>query len=122
MDSNRHHGNKSDNKHRITLRVGLAAAAIAAAGAFSSPAFAQREHIVGEVVTVEPPAPQVEVIGVAPQPGYVWEPGFWNWEGGRHVWHGGRWEAPRPGYYWEPHRWVHEDRGWRLREGYWARR
>lgn len=102
-------------------RTGLAAIAVAAAGAFVSPA-ALAAHFVGAVVTVQPPAPQVEVVGVAPHPGWIWESGYWNWEGGRHVWHGGRWEAPRPGYYWEPHVWVHEGGGWRMREGYWARR
>ncbi len=108
--------------HRRGLRVGLAALAIAAAGGLASPAFAQHEHFIGEVVTVAPPQPQVEVIGAAPSPGYVWEAGYWNWEGGRHVWHAGHWEAPRAGYYWEPHVWVHEGAGWRMREGYWARR
>ncbi len=55
---------------------------------------------VGGTVSVAPPPPQVEVIGVPPQPGYVWLGGYWNWVGGRHVWVGG---------------------GWRLREGHWAR-
>jgi hypothetical protein len=34
----------------------------------------------------------------------------------------GHWMAPRRGYYWEPHVWVREGKGWRMREGYWARR
>ena len=114
--------NNSSSFHRKGLRIGLATIAIAAAGGFAPPVFAQHEHFIGEVVTVAPPAPQVEVVGVAPSPGYIWEAGYWNWEGGRHVWHPGRWEAPRPGYYWEPHVWVHEGNGWRMREGYWARR
>src|SRR5262245_46306414 len=70
------------------------------------------------VVAVAPPAPEVEVVGVSPRPGWVWEPGYWNWQGGRHVWVNGVWVAPRPGYRWEPHAWVHEGKGWRLREGY----
>ena len=40
----------------------------------------------GAVVAVAPPAPQYEVVGVAPQPGFVWFPGYWNWVGGQHVW------------------------------------
>jgi hypothetical protein len=76
-----------------------------------------RETVVG----IAPPAPEVEVVGVAPHPGWVWQPGYWNWEANRHVWVAGNWVAPRPGYHWEPHAWVHEDKGWRLREGYWAR-
>jgi hypothetical protein len=76
----------------------------------------------GAVVTVAPPAPQVELIGVAPQAGFVWFPGYWNWEGGRHVWHGGYWGAGRPGYHWVAHRWVQGARGgWHLEQGHWAR-
>jgi hypothetical protein len=77
---------------------------------------------VGGTVSVAPPPPQVEVIGVPPQPGYVWLGGYWNWAGGRHVWVGGHWEAPRAGYRWVPHEWVHAGGGWRLRQGHWARR
>jgi hypothetical protein len=77
---------------------------------------------VGGTVNVAPPPPQVEVIGVAPQPGYVWLGGYWNWSGGRHVWVAGHWDAPRPGYHWVPHAWVRAGGGWRLREGHWARR
>jgi hypothetical protein len=40
----------------------------------------------GGVVAVAPPAPLVEVVGVAPTPGYVWFGGYWNWVGNRHVW------------------------------------
>jgi hypothetical protein len=72
-------------------------------------------------VNTAPPPPQVEVIGVAPQPGYVWIGGYWRWDGGRHVWVGGHWSAPRVGYRWVPHVWVREGGGWRLHEGHWAR-
>lgn len=75
----------------------------------------------GAVVTVAPPAPQVEVVGVAPGPGYVWMGGYWGWVGGRHVWVGGHWGPGRPGYHWVPHAWVHEGGGWRMHEGHWAR-
>jgi hypothetical protein len=74
------------------------------------------------LVTVAPPAPQVEVMGAPPAVGYVWLGGYWNWVGGQHVWVGGHWEAPHPGYRWVPHVWVREGGGWRLHEGHWARR
>ena len=76
---------------------------------------------VGVGVAVAPPAPQAEVIGVAPYPGYVWFPGYWNWVGGRHVWVRGYWGPGRPGYHWVAHTWVRYGGGWRLRPGYWAR-
>jgi WXXGXW repeat (2 copies) len=78
-------------------------------------------HYVGGVVLVAPPAPRVEVVGVAPNPGYVWIGGYWNWVGGRHVWVPGRWDRGRPGYHWEAHTWVREGDGWRMRPGRWVR-
>ena len=54
-------------------------------------------HYAGGVVMVAPPAPRVEVVGVAPTPGYVWIGGYWNWVGGRHEWVPGRWAAGRHG-------------------------
>jgi hypothetical protein len=77
---------------------------------------------VGGVVTVAPPPPQVEAIGVPPQAGFVWIGGYWNWVGGQHVWVAGRWVEPRPGYHWVAHSWIRVGGGWRLQEGYWARR
>jgi len=76
----------------------------------------------GALIAVAPPAPQVEVVGVAPFPGAFWIGGYWRWTGERHEWVRGRWEAPREGYRWVPHTWVHERGGWRLAEGHWAHR
>jgi WXXGXW repeat (2 copies) len=69
-----------------------------------------------------PPAPQVEVVGVAPAPGYFWIGGAWFWEGGRYAWHPGHWMAPRPGYRWEPHHWVYANGGWHMHAGHWVGR
>ena len=74
-----------------------------------------------DYVQVAPPAPQVEVIGIAPYAGYIWLGGAWFWEGGRHIWHPGHWEAPRPGRAWVAHRWEHDGRAWHFREGHWDR-
>jgi hypothetical protein len=76
----------------------------------------------GVAVAIAPPAPQVEVYGAPPTPGFFWVGGYWNWVGGRHVWVGGHWQAPRAGYHWVPHNWVHERDGWHLARGHWARR
>jgi len=75
----------------------------------------------GGVVAVAPPAPQVEVVGVAPSPGYVWFGGYWGWAGGRHVWVPGYWGPGRAGYHWVPHGWVYAGGGWRMSRGHWAR-
>ena len=63
----------------------------------------------------------VETVTVAPHPGWVWRPGYYNWAGHKHVWVAGEWVEPRPGYRWEPHTWVKEGGGWRLREGEWVK-
>ena len=76
---------------------------------------------VGGTIAVAPPAPLVEVQGVAPGPGYVWIGGYWNWVGGRHVWVPGAWRLGRPGYHWAAHHWVYAGGGWRLEQGRWVR-
>ena len=80
-----------------------------------------QSHYSGGVVMVAPPPPREEVIGVAPNPTYVWFPGYWNWVGGRHEWVAGYWHAPRAGYHWVGHAWVRQGDGWRLRRGHWQR-
>jgi hypothetical protein len=80
-----------------------------------------QDHYAGGVVLVAPPAPRVEVEGVAPNPGWVWIGGYWNWVGGRHEWVPGRWAPGRPGYHWVRHAWVRAGDGWRMRPGHWER-
>lgn len=75
----------------------------------------------GGPVTVAPPDPQYETIGVAPAPGYIWIGGFWNWVGHRHVWVGGHWAPQRYGHQWVPHRWYRHGPGWRAAPGHWRR-
>ena len=75
----------------------------------------------GDVVTVAPPAPQVEVVVAAPGPGYFWIGGYWGWIGGRHVWVGGRWDTYRPGWRWVPFGWGRYRHGWRASPGRWER-
>ncbi|HMK84526.1 MAG TPA: hypothetical protein VK437_01095 [Steroidobacteraceae bacterium] len=98
-----------------------AGAALLAAALLGGCVVAPAPGYYGPVVAVAPPAPQVEVVGVAPTPGFVWFGGYWNWVGGRHVWVAGHWGPGRPGYHWVPHAWVHEGGGWRMHEGHWAR-
>lgn len=76
----------------------------------------------GGPVMVLPPGPQVELIGVAPGPGFFWIGGFWNWAGGRHVWNGGHWEQNRQGQRWAPHQWHRDGSGWREAPGRWEQR
>jgi hypothetical protein len=72
------------------------------------------------IVRVNPPRAHRENRGRAPQRGYVYQPGYQNWDGNRHNWVGGHWEAPpRPGARWEAHRWNRRGNGWVLVEGHW---
>ncbi len=103
-------------------RAGFGAALLAGillAGCVVAPA--PGYYRVGPVVTVAPPPVPVEVVGVAPAPGYVWMAGYWNWVGGRHVWVAGHWGPGRPGYRWAPQHWVATPGGWRLAPGHWVR-
>ncbi len=72
-------------------------------------------------VRVAPPRARVEVIGVAPGPGYVWIAGYHAWRGGAYVWVPGRWERPpEPRYHrWVPGHWREHRNGWYWVEGHW---
>lgn len=73
-------------------------------------------------VDTPPPAPQEEVVGVAPYPNAVYVNGYWGWEGGRHVWHRGAWQHNRPGYVYAPHRWEQRGNRYVMHRGGWRRR
>lgn len=69
-------------------------------------------------ITSEPPAPRYEAIP-APRNGYVWAPGYWNWDGNRHDWVAGHWEASRSGQQYQRSEWRRDNDGWRLDRGGW---
>ncbi len=69
-----------------------------------------------------PPDDQVEVVGVAPGPGYIWLNGYWGWEGGRYAWHAGRWETPpEPHAVYEHERWEKRGTRYYFHRGGWRR-
>jgi hypothetical protein len=101
------------NKFRETLIVSaLAAAALAA------PGLAQARTDFS--ISVGPPAPIYEP-APPPRVGYIWAPGYWDWNGHRHVWHRGYWQHQRHGYRWEPHHWAQHGDHWTLERGRWSR-
>jgi hypothetical protein len=116
-----------DFEEVLMTRKILIAAALAALGAVSLsgcvvvPARPAYAYEAAPIVTVAPPAPEVEYYGEPPVYGQIWIGGYWNWVGSRHVWVGGHWESPRPGHYWVPHTWVQVHGGWRLNEGHWEK-
>jgi hypothetical protein len=98
------------------MRKKILVAALAL-GAISIPIVSEARTV---IVEVAPPPARVEVVP-APRVGYVWAPGYWNWNGHRHVWVGGRWVGERHGYHWEAHHWEEREGHWHFREGGWRR-
>jgi WXXGXW repeat (2 copies) len=67
-----------------------------------------------------PPPPRYGVVGVAPGPGFVWTPGYWDWRSNNWFWVQGRWlRPPRRRAVWVAPEWRHEGRGWRFHRGRW---
>jgi hypothetical protein len=98
------------------MRKKILVAALAL-GAISIPIVSEARTV---IVEVAPPPARVEVVPAA-RVGYVWAPGYWNWNGHRHVWVGGRWVGERHGYHWEEHRWEEHEGRWHFHEGGWRR-
>jgi hypothetical protein len=71
-------------------------------------------------VRVAPPAPRHEVVPVM-RPGWVWAPGYWNWNGHRYVWVSGHRVRAHRGQHWRPHQWVEDHGRWRMDRGHWDR-
>jgi hypothetical protein len=72
------------------------------------------------MVRVAPPAPIVEVHDRPPHPGWVWNDGYYRWNGHKYIWVKGRWvNPPHPGAVWVAHHWEQRNGGWVLIEGHW---
>jgi hypothetical protein len=95
-----------------------AAAVIALSAATFLPSQAMAQVDISVVIGNAPPAPRFES---APQPrrGYVWAPGYWNWDGQGHAWTAGRWETQRDGYQYRRAEWKQDNGAWRLDRGGW---
>jgi hypothetical protein len=103
-------------------RTALALCAVAAVftPAAITPAAAQS---VGVNLSIGvPPPPQIYEAVPAPRVGYVWAPGYWNWEHERHVWVPGHWMGERRGHRWVADHWVEGPHGgWHIEHGHWDR-
>jgi hypothetical protein len=101
-------------------RILCSAFAIVLGAAALMPLQASAQAGVNIIVGNPPPPPRHEV-APPPRHGYVWAPGYWNWNGRRHVWISGHWERARPGYAWRRPEWRQDREGWRLDRGGWNR-
>lgn len=95
-----------------------AAAMIALSSAAFLPQAAMAQVGVNVVIGNAPPPPRYEAVPQARR-GYVWAPGYWNWDGQRHVWAGGQWIQERGGNQYRRAEWVRENNQWRLDRGGW---
>jgi hypothetical protein len=67
------------------------------------------------------PPPAVYEVVPAPRPGYIWAPGYWDYERNRHTWRRGHWEHERHGQRWAGGEWMEHDGRWHLNRGHWER-
>jgi hypothetical protein len=113
-----------DHRSLRSARVPRRAAALALTAALSVGALVSSHAASAEeeiIVDVQPPAPRVEVIPVAPSAHHFWIHGYYGWVGGRHVWVPGRYEVMRPGWSWSEARWGLVGRRWHFYPGHWYR-
>jgi len=100
----------------MRIRTLLLASAVGAA-AVASPAIARDN--VAFAVSVGPPPPRVEYVP-PPRPGYVWAPGYWNWNGHHHVWVKGHYMRGHRHAQWVPDHWEQHGDRWYHERGHWS--
>jgi hypothetical protein len=67
---------------------------------------------------VAPPPARAER-APSPHDGYVWAPGYWDWNGHRYTWISGTFLPERRGLHWVPARWEQVGEHWQLVRGHW---
>jgi hypothetical protein len=89
----------------------------------STPSAAHAQVAFGVSVNFAPPALPIYAQPAIPGPGYLWQPGYWAWDGddGDYYWVPGAWVlAPQPGLLWTPAYWGWNDGAYLFHEGYWG--
>jgi hypothetical protein len=85
--------------------------------ALSTASFAQ----IGVSVSFGPPALPIYEQPICPGDGYIWTPGYWDWDGDDYYWVPGTWvEAPEVGFLWTPGYWGWGGSAFFFHEGYWG--
>jgi hypothetical protein len=72
------------------------------------------------VVDKAPPVVTAENVPPA-RAGYVWAPGYWNWNGSKYEWVAGHWMTERQGYRYVAPRWAQEEGRWTLYPENWVK-
>ena len=87
----------------------------------ATPALSHAAIGIGVSVNIEPPVLPVYVQPPLPEPGYIWTPGYWAWDGSDYYWVPGTWvEPPQPGLLWTPGYWAWNDGAYVWNGGYWG--
>ena len=104
---------------KVLMSVLIAAGTL---GAVAAPLPALAATNVDIYVNTAPPAPRYEAVP-GPRRGYVWAPGYWQWnkKRHRHVWVAGHWEKARRGYVYRTPEWTERDGRWHYRASRWDR-
>ena len=100
--------------------LGITALLIAMCAASVLPATAIAQVNLNFIIGQPPPPLRFESVP-APRVGYLWAPGYWDWNGNQHVWSSGHWERVRPDYDYVRPEWRQENGQWRLQHGGWKR-
>ncbi|MGH8850919.1 MAG: YXWGXW repeat-containing protein [Casimicrobiaceae bacterium] len=71
-------------------------------------------------INIAPPPLRHEVVP-PPRVGFVWAPGYWDWDGGhhRHTWRKGHFIRERRGEHWVPNQWVERSGRYHYEPGRW---
>ena len=83
-------------------------------GGFGAAAFAGT----GIEADSAPPPPRDER-APAPRDGYVWAPGYWEWNGRAYSWVSGRFMFDHHGAHWVADRWEQAGPHWQRVAGHW---
>jgi hypothetical protein len=75
-----------------------------------------------DIEAPQPPPPLPEYSQpVAPDPNYIWTPGYWSYTPQGYYWVPGAWvQAPYTGALWTPGYWGGYNNGYRFHHGFWA--
>jgi hypothetical protein len=87
----------------------------------AAPSFSQAAVDVSFSVSLAPPELPVYVQPALPEPGYIWTPGYWGWDGSDYYWVPGTWvEPPASDLLWTPGYWGWRDGFYGWNPGYWG--
>lgn len=99
------------------LLLGVAALLLSTTAVVPIQAMAQHTSVSINIGTAPPPLRYERM--PPPRHGYVWAPGYWNWNGYQHVWAQGHWVRARPGYAYQRPQWRQDHGHWNLHQGGW---